>query len=389
MLAAILAAAATAAAPLAAPKVVSPLEVIAPPKGAPPAAVTLQVGGDLDHVGAQDVFVWPAGQRERGANGYVTLSCDVDVHGLAEVCRVIFESPPGKGFGAAALTLRPLFKLEPRKGPDGPQAARLNIAIAFRAGDMHSNLSEIQSASVNGVAPEGSMDPTQNVGHHEINGRNLIVTGVPLEMRRLTMLTEPQWAQAPSFADLAQAYPAEGAGAEGYAVAHCRVDAAGALSRCVVAKELPMKHGFGKAAVALTAKFRIAPQTMAGAPHGAPVEVDVPVRFPPPAEAGDRVVRNPVWIPGADPQTLIAEIPPGLGKPNSPGAQVGCRVGADGGLTGCAIELTSPDGLAFDDAALQLAGRLRMSLWSADAGPVEGGTVHLPVRLDVAREAQR
>jgi TonB family protein len=302
---------------------------------------------------------------------------------------VIFESPAGKGFGAAALTLRPLFKLKPRQGPDGPEAATLNIAIAFRAGEMHSNLSEIQKASVAGVAPEGSMDPTQNVGHHEINGRNLVVTGVPLEMRRLTMLTEPQWAAAPSFDDLAKAYPAEAAGIEGYAVAHCRVDAAGVLSRCVVAKETPAKRGFGKAAVALTAKFRVSPEAMAKAPHGAPVEVDVPVRFPALSEGADHVVRNPVWIPGADPETLIAELPPGLGKPNSPGAQVGCRVGADGALTGCAIELTSPDGFDFDQAAVRLAARLKMNLWSGDAGPVEGGIVHLPVRLGIAQQAQR
>jgi hypothetical protein len=388
VLAVILAAAAALATP-AEPKVVSPLEVIAPPKGAPPAAVTLQVGGDLDHVGAQDVFIWPAGQRERGTNAYVTLACDVDVHGLAEACRVIFESPPGKGFGAAALALRPLFKLKPREGPEGPEAATLNIAIAFRAGEMHSNLSEIQTASMNGVAPEGSMDPTQNVGHHEINGRNLVLSQIPLEMRRLTMLTDPQWVAAPGFEDLAAAYPAEGGGAEGYAVAHCRVTPVGVLTRCVVAKELPVKHGFGKAAVALTAKFRVSPEAMAAAPHGAPVEVDVPVRFPPPSEAADHVVRNPVWIPGSDPQTLIAALPPGLGRPNSPGAQVGCRVGADGALTGCAIELTSPDGFDFDQAAVQLAGRLRMSLWSGDAGPVEGGIVHLPVRLGVAQQAQR
>jgi hypothetical protein len=129
---------------------------------------------------------------------------------------------------------------------------------------------------------------------------------------------------------------------------------------------------------------------MAKAPKGAPIEVDVPIRFPPPGEAKDHVVRAPQWIAGHDPQSLMQAFPVAV-RPNSPGAIVKCQVGFDGGLTGCEIEMTSPDGLDFDDAAVKLASNLKMNLWSAEAGPVLGGVVHIPVRADLAaaEQAQR
>ena len=361
---------------------VSPLVVTARPKTAPPADVRVVVGGGQDNIASQDVAIWPAGMRQAGVGGQVTLTCQVDVHGLAEWCRVAYETPPGKGFGAAALALRPTLKLTPRQGPDGPIDALINIAINFNASDSESNLQSVLAASRD-VPPEGS-DKQSNVGGHELNARDLIVYNNPVSMRRVTLMGSSAWAQAPSFEDMATAYPAQGGGGEGYAVAHCKVARAGTLDRCVVAKEVPVGHGFGKQAVALAPRFRVSPQVMAGAPAGAPIEVDVPIRFPPWSEAADRTVRAPVWLAGFDPRTLIGELPATLGRPRSPGAVVRCAVAENGALADCAIELTSPDGLDFDDAAVKLASRLRMSLWSAEAGPVQGGVVHIPVRRDLA-----
>ena len=48
------------------------------------------------------------------------LRCLIDVHGLAERCEVVSETPADKGFGAAALQIRATFKLPPVMGPDGP-----------------------------------------------------------------------------------------------------------------------------------------------------------------------------------------------------------------------------------------------------------------------------
>jgi len=385
VLALLAAAAALSGQALPAPKVVSPLVVVPRPKGAPIPDLTLQVGGD-DQMRGQDIAVWPAAAREAGLSGYATLACFVDVHGLAENCRIIFEAPPGKGFGAAALALRPTFKVPPPEGPDGPIDATLKIAVDFKLPQVESNLQEIAIAR---SPPVGTMtgDGANNQGNHEISAANLRISSNPIEMRRLTLMTEPGWVQAPSFEDWAAAYPPKGGGAEGYAVAHCRVDRQGLLSRCTVARELPVGRGFGKAAVALAAHFRASPEAMAAAPHGAPVEIDVPIRFAPPAQAGDRTVHAAAWIAGSDPITLARGLPPA--KPDSPGTVVRCQVGDAGGLEACEIEYTSPDGIDFDEAAVKLASHLRMSLWSAEASPVRGGVVHIDLRPSLARAAAK
>lgn len=354
---------------------VSPLVVVPQPRDAPHPDATVVIGADQDTLG-QGVSIWPAGALQAGANGYVTLSCRIDVHGLAETCRVIYETPRGRGFGGAALALRPTFKVAPRQGPDGPEPATLNIAVAFRAKAMESNLQQV-FGSASAVAPEGSLDRSQNVGGHEINGRNLAIYNNRIATRRMTMMTEPAWVRAPGFADWAAAYPPAGGGAEGYVVVHCRVQSTGLLRNCAAVKETPVGRGFGKAALALVDRFQASPQAMAQAPHGAPVEVDVPIRFVPPGEAADRTVRAPVFLVGADPETLSTMLPTAAG---GKGAVVACTAGSDGALGDCRVELTSPEGIDFDEAALRMASRLKINLWSAEASPVIGGTLHIPVR---------
>jgi len=383
---AVVAAAAAAPSPPAAPPVghqVSPLVITAQPLVEPPSVSTVEVGGESENIGGQNVAVWPAGGLAAGASARVVLTCDVDVHGLAEWCKVAYESPQGRGFGKAALVLRPTFKLTPKQGPNGPVEGLMNIAINYKAPQAESNLTELQGQTAK-VSPDDS-SAMGNPGEHELNARNLDIVHNPIAMRRLTMIDTPAWVSAPTFDDLARAYPAAGGGVEGYVVAHCGVKPTGVLMGCAAVKETPVRHDFAKAALSLTPQFRVSPEALAQAPHGAPLEVDVPIRFPPPGEGKDRTIRAPVWVAGYDPATLIQQLPAQVAtRKNSPGAVVQCQVGPDGGLTGCQIELTSPDGIDFDEAAVKLASRMKMNLWSAEAGPVQGGVVHLPVRIGMA-----
>jgi TonB family protein len=371
-----------AAAAVAQPRDVAPVTVTAQPRTAPPADASLVVGADPDAVDSHGVSIWPRGALAARAKGTVTLTCRVDVHGLAEACRVAFEEPQGRGFGAAALALRPTFKLTPRLGPDGPIDSTMNIAVEFRPPDTQSNLQAVMAAGRD-LAPEGQ-DNASNQGGHELNGRDLRVYGNPIVTRGITMMTAPAWEQAPGFGELEAAYPAAAGGVEGYAVAHCKVEPTGLLSRCKPAKEAPAGHGFGKAAVDLAARFRVAPEMVAQAPRGAPVEVDVPVRFPAPGEARDRTVWSPTWVAGLDPEAMARAFPAeAAAKGVADGeAVLRCQVTAGGGLSGCEVERARPDGLGFDEAALKLAPSLKMNLWSAEAGPVEGGVVHVPIRLE-------
>lgn len=372
MLLAILAAATAAAADLPPPKTVSPLVVTGQAKEAPPVDVSVSVTSNEDSAVGQYVAVWPAGAWERRIDGHVVLTCLVDVHGLAEHCRVAFEKPGGRGFGAAALELQPTLKLNPLKGADGqPVAAKMNIGLEFRAPNSTDNMQDLASrASVGGSGG--------------INAANLSISQNPISMRSIVMMNHPVWVEAPSFEDLARAYPRRGGGAEGYAVAHCEVERSGVLTRCVASKELPPAKGFGPAAIALAHRFKVSAEVMKYAPHGAPIEVDIPIRFPAPG-AVDRTVSAPSWLAGFDPDQAPKLFPPdAAAKGLTSGRGVArCRVTPAGGLADCAPDSGDPDGIGFSEAAVKLAATMRMNLWSADAQPVAGGTVRVAIRLNL------
>jgi hypothetical protein len=133
----------------------------------------------------------------------------------------------------------------------------------------------------------------------------------------------------------------------------------------------------------LTAKFRVT-RELATASHPTPLWVDVPIRFAPPS-AGERTVTAPTWITRFDPRKAPQVFPP---EAAAQGLITGrgvarCLVGGDGSLTGCAPDPDEPDHLGFGAAAAQLASAMRMNLWSADAAPVQGGIVHVPIRLNL------
>lgn len=351
-------------------KVVSPL-VVSPKAPPPPIDARVDVAGDDTGMG-QSVSVWPAGAYGARAHGKVVLSCRVDAHGLAEWCRVYSEAPEGKGFGAAALALRPTFKLTPAQGPDGrPATAMMNIAVDFKPPDTQFDLG-LQTAMPSG-------------GNGGIDASNMSLSGNPAPMRRVTIMNRPVWTRAPGFDDLARAYPAKGGGEEGYVVAHCEVLRSGAVDRCVAAKTLPTGHGFARAALSLARMFRVSPEVMAHAPRGAPVEVDIPIRLPPPAAIGDRRVDAPMWLAGFDPDAAPKLFPPeAAARGLTTGRGVArCRVEPDGGVSECAPEAGDPDGLGFSEAAAKLASTMRMNLWSADGAPVSGGVVRVAIRLNL------
>jgi hypothetical protein len=320
MLLLILAAAAPAAAEAPAqpaPNTVAPVTVTR----AQPVVATVKMASDDTAIG-QYVSIWPTRAWQGGRSGKVTLSCKIDVHGLAEWCKVANETPEGRGFGAAALQLRPMLKLPPATGPDGPHDAVMDIAIDFKAPDSQY-----------------------------------------------------------SFDDLARAYPSEAGGVEGYAVAHCKVERSGALTHCLPVKEEPTGKGFGTAAKALAAKFRVEP-TLAAQPHRDPLWVDIPMRITPPAK--EPTVMAPTWLTGFavtpkifPPEAAAQGVTTGRGVAR-------CTVIRDGTLAGCTPEPGEPEGVGFSEAAAKLASTLKMNLWSADAQPVEGGVVHIAIRLNLA-----
>lgn len=332
----------------------------------------MEVPSNQDQRGGAWASIWPTDAYQARINGRVVLRCDVDRYGLAEACEVVRETPPSKGFGQAALELRPTLKLKPAVGPDGPIDASMNIAIAFDAPDMQVFVLGGDDLSFGDCGGLGKPCPEWRVIDN------------PLPIRPATMLNDPIWVATASYDDVMQAYPAKAGGVDGYAVAHCRVDVRGSLGGCGIIKEDPDSRGFGKAALALARRFKVAPQ-WATAPHHVQPWVDIPFRFPAPAAARDRVIGSPYWITGFDPDQALKIYPPeAAAKGVSSGRGVArCSVRQDGSLSDCAAVEADPPDLGFSEAVVKLVSTMRMNPWSRDGMPVDGATVSLAVRLNL------
>jgi TonB family protein len=350
---------------------VSPLVVSPAVKPQPDLRIDMQASEDDV---SQNVSIWPREAYQTRLDGRVTLGCKIDRYGLAERCDVVSEAPVGKGFGKAALEMRPTFKLAPTMGPEGPVDAIKIIAINFKAPDTQIDLS-LGTLS-------GGLHPDKEARMIQVG-----VAGNPLPMRPVTMLDHPVWIAAASFDDLARVYPAKGGGIEGYAVAHCHVERNGGLGGCFIIKQMPENSGFAQAALKLAPNFRVDPKLVASF-FRTKVWVDVPIRFPPPA-AQDRTVTAPIWVAGVDASKPPHVFPPAAAEKGltSGHGVARCTVGADGALIGCVADPDEPDSFGFSAAAAHLASRMRMSLWSADAAPVAGAVVHVPIRLNLRGSA--
>lgn len=84
---------------------------------------------------------YPAVAMARNQGGAATIACKVNAEGLLQDCVVTGESPPGSGFGEAALQMSAKFKMRPMQKDGRPvEGGTVRIPIRF-------------------LLPEGTMDP--------------------------------------------------------------------------------------------------------------------------------------------------------------------------------------------------------------------------------------
>lgn len=90
---------------------------------------------------------------------------------------------------------------------------------------------------------------------------------------------KPYWTETPDSGDMSSFYPAhaERHDINGRARIKCRVAPDGRLANCQVLSEAPRGEGFGAAAIALSAKFRMLPPD--GSVGSAPPEITIPIVF--------------------------------------------------------------------------------------------------------------
>lgn len=290
---------------------------------------------------------WPASAKARGISGKATLICEVNLTGGLEKCRADSETPAGEGFGAAALMLVPSFLMTPRVENGKPVRGQVRIPIAFT---------------------------NQGAGGGD--------TG-----RKVTLMTNPSWKTAPSFEEMAQAWPTRAADVQTAHVSmRCRLTDAGVLRNCEILTENPRAEGFGAAARKLSARFSLDMALLPSTKQDQYVNLALRFTHPDSAQAMTRAISRPRWVRGPDPKKVLEIFPDAAVKAGvTSGTGVAdCMVQADGSLADCKVSREEPAGLGFGEAAVVVAQVMQMAPWTEDGGPVDGARIKLPVKFKKA-----
>ncbi len=333
---------------------ISMLAAVAPAAAPPP--VVIVNPGWLKKPDSNDLrAAWPVNALRRNIGGKADLHCIVNIHGLLEHCNVVSETPLGLGFGAAALLLTPNFLMTPGTRNGVPFPSAVNIPIHFDA----------QGRDVRRDLPESPI-------YDEMVG-----------------VTHAIWQAAPTFDEVGRAYPKAAGGLSGHVVLRCKVAKTGALGDCITLTEEPRGKGFERAARTLLPGFRM----RMDAPileSRRPVYVSLPIRLIDPASEDFRKRRigDPTWTVTPDPAKVAHVFPEAAiaaGVKSGRGVAE-CSVAADGSLTGCSAVAGQPEGLGFSQSAVLVAAIMRMNLWTEEGGPVDGTTIRLPIRFNLAAD---
>jgi len=292
--------------------------------------------------------VWPAGAAKAGIGGKAVLSCTVTATGTMSDCTVVSETPEGYGFGVSALMLSGSFQMKPQT-VDGAPVAGATVRIPL----------------------------------------NFMGDGYKVSGATVPALLEPIWAKAPSFADMAAAWPSSaGDLPEGSVTLRCKVMSTGYLKDCRRLAQGP-QPGFGDAAMGLVNRFQLllTPESAAQVKNGL---VNVRFHFLNPATpAGQaRKVADPRWIVQIKQDRVLAlypDIAADAGVKSGQGV-ADCLVAADGKLTDCKVAREKPADLGFGKAAVAIAGVMQMNPWTDAGRPVDGARIRLPINFNQADE---
>jgi TonB family protein len=289
--------------------------------------------------------VYPTAAYQRGLSGEATISCLVSTQGALFDCYVVNESPAGEKFGYAALALTPQFLMRP--------------------------------ASLNGQAVVSSV-------RIPVNFRTF-GAGSPLAATRKSVPPAFIWAAAPSYADVAAAYPekAKAAKVGGHATVYCEFKDTGGLTECRTVAEEPRGQGFGAAAAKLARQFRLPVAGPDDVKALRTAAVQLPVTFDPAmTENGPQVLGKPPWAATPSADDVAAAF---AGTPRNVGTvrvMLACKVEQGGWTSGCTVDSETPSGRGFGKAALALAPKFRLATWTDEGLPVVGGVVHVPLRYE-------
>ena len=301
--------------------------------------------------------VWPTEAFKRGVGGRARISCAVSVRGGLYGCKVLSETPAGMGFGAAAIALTPQFLMKPATRDGKPVEGEVDIPVNFTQPDTGTG-THIPGRDAPGLAP----------------------------MTR-TVVSNIVWNQAPSYDDVAAAYPekARASGASGRVILKCTMMSEGRLGGCSAISEEPKGLGFAAAARSLIPKFAAPTQFSDGRPIKGSM-TQVPFVFAPDMlDPAKRLASKVQWavLPSGD--ALSAGYPRKAIEAGVSTARVVmlCTAGEGGRLEDCSVTSEEPAGLGFAEAGMALSKSFRIRPWTEEGVPTIGGKIRVPVRYNM------
>lgn len=309
----------------------------------------------------QDIrSVWPTEALRAGRGGRTVVNCLITEQGVLTDCQVVSETPEGFGFGAAAAILASQFQMKPAMRDGKVVAMRANVPIVFPEPKPETG------TRLRRISPKDQTFPRP------------LTDGVV-------------WREAPTYAEVAAAYPAKARaqGVGGRATIACLLNGEGRLAGCEKINDEPEHVGLAEAALTLRPKFLARPLLPDGR-SVAGLTVHIPVTFSPAMLAAEPLQVSKVeWVglPAAD---QLAGVYPEAAKSAgqaSGRARLSCGVAAGGVLENCAVASEEPAGLGFGAAAMRLAPAFQMSIWTPDGLPAVGAAVRIPLRFEAPAPA--
>lgn len=191
-----------------------------------------------------------------------------------------------------------------------------------------------------------------------------------------------QWLRRPTAEHLAHHYPdkAQREGVEGSATVECGVTGVGSMTGCRVLNEDPAGYGFGEAALAMSAYFRLGPADGTEPMSGGKVKLPIRFALPSPTTGSPSVIVNPDWQRRPSGRDVANYYPKAALREDLAGrATITCTVSVDGRLTDCRAVSEEPTDAGFGAAAVAMSQLFRMRPQTRDGRPVANGIVRIPM----------
>jgi len=298
--------------------------------------------------------VYPTGAMQAGVGSKVILSCRITVTGAPTGCAVVSETPPGQGFGQAALTMIPQMLFNPAIKDGKPvEFNHLTIPINF-------------------IPPAPS------------TGSRLLSLADANEGYKV--LTRVAWTAAPSVSDVWAAYPPEARSQKrnGRVTLECIIRADGALGSCSSRNLDRDSADFLPAAKDLVKTFRV-PVAFDEGGSTAGVHVLVPFDFRWDQAAVPTFSTKLPWVAIPAGESFEAELAPLLKTAGVRSIQVRaeCSVGLDARLKDCAVMGSTPEIANLQPVIDRLAPGFILPRWTDTGATYSGGKVVLPLRYSL------